>query len=126
AGGGILVGEFEQARYAAVADEARLLDRVGDEDLAEDLEVPDADRTRGRDHLRVPQAPEAGVDVSRGVDLEPVQLVVLDPGGVDLHEPRQDDRLLREEIVEAEDVTLLVALLRARREVDGPALVVVR
>ena len=75
--------------------------------------------------LRHPEPEERGVDVLRRVDAEAVDLEARDPRGVDLREAVQHVRLLGEEVVEAEEVALLEALLAARAEVDVAAVVVV-
>ena len=86
----------------------------------------DAGRPRRRADLRRPGAEERAVDVLRRVDPEAVELVAANPVAVDRGEPRHDERLLREEVVEPEEVTLLEAGSRADREVDVAAVVVPR
>ena len=61
----------------------------------------------------------------RRVDAEAVDLEARDPRREDLRESLLDIRLLREEIVEPEEVALLEARLAARAEVDVAAVVVV-
>src|SRR5262245_28030267 len=107
----ILEREVEHVREAPVADERRQLHGVGRRDLAEDLEVLYANAVRSREDLRHPQPEEAGVHVARRVDTEPVEPVLLHPRRVDVSEAVDDDRLLREEIVEPEEVALLETLL---------------
>ena len=83
----ILQREVEQVRDRAVAGVGRELDRVGDEHLAEDLEVGDPGVARELADLRDPRAEECAVDVLRGVDPEPVDLVAADPVAVHLGQP---------------------------------------
>ena len=52
----VLEREVDDVRDRAVADERRELDAVGEEHLAEDLEVLHAGGTRGREDLRRPDA----------------------------------------------------------------------
>ena len=54
--------------------------------------------------------PELVVDVLHGVDPEPVDVEVLDPGPVDVDHPVDDLGLLGEEVVEAEEVAVLAVL----------------
>ena len=73
----VLQREVDHVGQPAVAHVAGELDRVGLEDLAEDLEVVDPGRARGGADLREPGAEEGAVDVLRGVDPEAVDPVAL-------------------------------------------------
>ena len=121
----LLEREVEHLRQAAVADERREVDGVVQRHLAEDREVADPGRARRGADLRHPELEERGVHVLRGVDPEPVDVEARDPGRVDLREAVHHVRLLREQVVEPEEVALLEALLAARAEVDVAAVVVV-
>ncbi len=107
-------------------DEGRERRRVGLEDLAEDLERGNTGRPCGGADLRHPGAEERPIDVLRRVDAEAVDLVRADPVAPHLREPVHDERLLGEDVVEPEEVALLEARRRARREIDVAAVVVPR
>ena len=83
----ILEREVEQRRQPALAHERVELERVGDEDLAEDEEVLTPARLAAARIARQPLPEERRVDVTRGVDPDAVDLVPLDPDRVDVREP---------------------------------------
>ncbi len=86
--------------------------------------MPDA--ARGGEDPRRPEAEERRVHVARGVDAEAVDLVLANPAAEHRGKALHHDRLLREQVVEPEEVALLEAHLAARVEVDVAAVVVVR
>ena len=120
----VLQREVDDVRHAALAHERRECRSVGLEDLSEDLERGDAGGAGSGTDLGHPGAEERAVDVLRGVDAEAVDLVGANPVAPDLREPVHDERLLGEDVVEPEEVSLLEASRRARRELDVAAVVV--
>ena len=125
AGGDLLEREVEDLRQPAVRTKpARSTASFSVTSPKIGKSLTPIDRGRRAD-LRHPQLEERRVHVLRGVDAEPVDLEARDPRRVDLREPVHHVRLLGEEVVEAEEVALLEALLAARAEVDVAAVVVV-
>ena len=122
----VLQREVDDVRHAAFAHERRQRRSVGLEDLAEDVEGRDAGSAGSGADLRHPRLEERAVDVLRGVDAEAVDLVGPNPVTPDACEAVDHERLLGEDVVEAEEVSLLEAARRAGREVDVAAIVVPR
>ena len=122
--GGVLEREVEHVRELVIAHEGRKLDRVRVEHLAEELEIGHAGGARCSEDLGRPDLEERPVDVARRVDPEAVDLRAADPVAVHLRQPVHHRRLLGEEVVEAEEVTLLETRLAAGAEVDVAAVVV--
>ena len=84
-------------------------------DLAEHVEVVDPARLRVLLDLRCEALPEGVVDVLHRVHPEAVDAEVADPRLVDVDHAVDDHGVLREEVVEAEEVAVLRVLAHERR-----------
>jgi hypothetical protein len=113
--GGVLEGEVEDGLHPVGCGEVRgeALRRV--EDLAEHEELGLALLAGEVEHLWAEPLPELVVDVLHRVDAEAVHAEVPDPRLVDLDHAVDDAWVLREQVVEAEEVAVVGVLPDERR-----------
>ena len=112
----LLEGEVEHRLAAPGGREARQERvRVLLRDLAEGEEAGLAGVVGGLQDVRQELLPELEVDVLHRVDAEAVDVEVLDPRVVDALHARDDRVVLREQVVEAEEVAVEGVLARERR-----------